>query len=127
MMHLSAEESATISRLHGRHRPEDADFGRCSTDAIRDICLGAIIARRQNNFDDEQPAELDWLNGLRRKDGDMSWLCLRLIDRRFHLMAPGKVTEGIDGLKDHVSPRPATKGDVRMLAYAIGVELIESR
>src|SRR5688572_16930093 len=77
------------------------------------ICLAhAYLA--EHPADEDDPADLNWLNSLDRVGGDMSWLCVQLVDSNFHLMSPcSKVSDGIRGLTDYVSPRPATKGDVR--------------
>jgi hypothetical protein len=76
--------------------------------------------------DDETLLDTDWLRTLNRADGGpLNMVCVRLCDDGFHLMAPGKVTEGISGMLDYVSPRPATRGDVRRLCQALGVTLKE--
>ena len=77
---------------------------------------------------DMRPADIEWLEGLRRADGGLlNMLTVRMCeDGTFHLMAPGKHTEGIEGLADYVSPHTATRGTVRKLASALGIELTES-
>jgi len=76
--------------------------------------------------DDNELVTIDWLNSLKRADGgDFGMFAVRFVRPNFHLMAVNKKpTTGIDGINDWVSPRPATRGDVRRLCAALGVELI---
>lgn len=93
----------------------------------RDERLLAQMYVLEHPADDGEDADIAWLESLSREGGDMSWLAVRLCeDRKFHLMAPSKKpTEGIEGLNDWVSPNPATRGDVRRLAAALGITLTE--
>lgn len=88
---------------------------------VKDIC-DAYIA--EHPADDDVPVAVEWLESLSRSGGDMSFLRVRLCDDGFHLMSPcNTVGEGIEGLTDFVSPNVATRGDVRRLCKALGVEL----
>lgn len=97
-------------------------------DKERDIaeCGYAFVA--EHSADDGELLTVDWLDGLSRTDGgDMSFLAVRLCeDRTFHLMLPGKrPTEGVQGLRDFVSGRPSTRGDVRAICRALDIPLAE--
>lgn len=96
-------------------------------DHTSDECHTAEMIEQQGDQDENNRlVDLDWLNKLRRKGGDMSILRVRLVDGAIHLMSPCNLPrEGIDGLRDYVSPRPATRGDIRKLCEAMGVELID--
>lgn len=76
--------------------------------------------------DDDILVDIDWLKGLEREGGDMSFLAVRLVDRNFHLIIQKYDPNPIfGGLYDYVAPNPATRGDVRMFATALGVVLKE--
>lgn len=63
------------------------------------------------------PEAIDWLDGLSRVDGDgLPMLTVQLKDDGLHLVN-----------NNWVSPRVATKGDVRTLCRALGIELQETR
>ena len=83
--------------------------------------------RTEHPADDSEQVTIDWLNTLYRVPcGPLSMLSIRLgHDGLIYLMAPGKQTEGIGGISDYVSPKPATRGDVRRLCAALGVEITE--
>lgn len=69
---------------------------------------------------DRMIADVDWLDGLKQTNGDMSFMPIMAMDDGIHLM----VERGA-GRDPHVSPRVATRGDVRMFAESLGVTLIE--
>lgn len=76
-----------------------------------DELIDSVLA--EHPADDDVEADIAWLNALSRQDGDMSMMCVRLgVDGKlFHLCGHG----------EWVSPKPATRGDVRRLLRALGV------
>jgi len=85
------------------------------------------LARHVQRMYDETPVSLAFLERLRRVDGgDFSFMAVRLCDDGLHLMGVrGRPRNGIDGLDDYVAPNVATRGDVRRLCEALGIELRE--
>jgi hypothetical protein len=66
--------------------------------------------------DDGEDADIKWLGGLSSSDGQpLSMMAVRLIGDKFHLVS-----------NDYVSPKPATRGDVRDFCSALQVPLTES-
>jgi len=127
---MTDEQKAAVERLRaGRyddHKRQDMfNFSRIR---MNDCVELAHLYLDEHPADDADPADYDWLNALRSEnDQPLSMLAVRLCDDGFHLMAPGRPSEGIDGLNDYVAPHPATKGDVRRLCAALGVPLEEGQ
>lgn len=121
---MTSEVMAAADRLLGRDISHYQGPGQGDAD-MRAAIIVARAWRAEHPADDEELASIQWLKGLSRDGGDLSMLCVRLVDDKIHLMAPGKVTEGIGGLLDYVSPRPATRGDLRLLCRALGIPMKE--
>lgn len=112
---------------HSVLRPQGDVYVEQVRDNFRGIAAESMEALLAGHAaDDGDVAGIDWLNNLRRKGGNMSWLRVRLCDDGLHLMGMGPVSEGVEGLMDYVAPTVATKGDIRGLAKILGIDLIEN-
>lgn len=121
--HEREELAAAVERL--KCEDEFSPTWKCGYNSA--LAAAAALIRSSGSDDGDEPVTVEWLKCLSRNGGDMSFLRLRLCDYGFHLMSPcNAVHEGIDGLRDYVAPRPATRGDIRDLCRALGVELRES-
>lgn len=123
MSELSEAEERLRRRKAGE--PLKAIYGRSGPGAAMDIehdCMElahAYLAEHHADDGDKlnSPEAIDWLDGLSRVDGDgLPMLTVQLKDDGLHLVN-----------NNWVSPRVATKGDVRTLCRALGIELQETR
>ena len=82
---------------------------------LRDLASLGTAWLAEHPADDDEPVTVVWIETLSRYGGDMSFLKVRLFDDGFHLMGQGC----------YVSPRVATRRDVRDLCRILGVQLKE--
>jgi hypothetical protein len=119
---MSVRESADRLRRFVRgERFRDVygkDFAPMEVGIDRNAVIAAYLAEHPADEDEalSTPAAIDWLDSLSRVGGDLSMITVRACDDGMHLVSG-----------DWVSPHVATKGDVRRLAAALGIDLQEPR
>jgi hypothetical protein len=112
---MSEKQTPDTAELRAAaERVADRYMTAAECECLKGPLAGAIIDLLHSlghQVDDDEATDIIWLNSLQRADGgDLSMLCVRLVDDKFHLAMHG-----------YVSPKPATRGDVRRLLSALGV------
>ena len=117
------ELKAAIQQYRDRAYPDTND-GWCDCDADAKIIADAYLA--EHPADDDEPASEAWLTSVKWEAVGNTWYCMSAKEGQPILMwvrVDGSLR--IAGLKE-ASRINATRGDVRLLCRALGIELTET-
>lgn len=93
------------------------DLANASDECLNDIWIAAQIALREHPADDDEKVTAEWLDVLGFEYGNLSGLYIRNPRWSRHETPTNVFTK--------VVPHPETRGDVRRLCRALGIELKE--